>query len=107
MLYWLYFPLVNVVFFSLHKLNPDINTRMEFDKIWGVGAATAKSLVEQGYQSIEHLRAAMQVYLSNSDKTDISEGAPSLPPRCPLNVQQMIGLNRYEDLLTRMDRNEV
>mgnify|MGYP003385321472 CR=1 FL=1 len=110
---------------------------MELDKIWGVGPATARSLVEQGYTSVAHLRAAMhallppppvppvseagvekekrvqpqQVEEEGGDDDDAVSGllacAPTLPPRCPLTVQQMIGLNRYEDLLERMDREEV
>jgi hypothetical protein len=42
-----------------------------------------------------------------NESTNVLTSAPVLPPRCPLTVQQMIGLNRFEDLLERMDRAEV
>lgn len=128
---------------------------MELGKIWGVGPAAAKSLVEQGYTSVAHLRAAMHSLLNpplerpvtavsepvsrcvsastiavsetvpenehehehekqetkeeskEEEATGLLECAPTVPPRCPLTVQQMIGLNRFEDLLERMDRDEV
>ena len=105
---------------SLQRQNPDIGSRMEFSKIWGVGPATAKSLVEQGYKSTSDLRVAMKVFLNpqkkneygdnktvGNESTNVLTSAPVLPPRCPLTVQQMIGLNRFEDLLERMDRAEV
>lgn len=123
---------------------------MELDKIWGVGPATAKSLVEQGYNSVAELRAAMYALQmqhstaaspssalfdcsaattataveeiqippkSNDGRNEEEEEAlrevavlqfpPTVPPNCPLTVQQVIGLNHYEDLLERMDRDEV
>jgi len=114
---------------GLQRQNPDIQSRLEFNKIWGVGPSTAQSLVDQGFKSIADLRAAMRSFLpphqlkeeddakvmesdivideSQKDLSSLLPSAPTLPPRCPLTVQQMIGLNRFEDLLERMDRDEV
>jgi len=60
-----------------------------FQKIYGVGAVKATQLIEQGFHSIEQLRAGV-------------EKTPDL-----LNEKQQIGLKYYEVLLERIPQKEM
>lgn len=67
------------------KVNPRLRALVEMSRIWGVGPATAAKLYNQGYNTLDALRA----------NTDV------------LNFQQQIGLKHYQDFLTKIPRAEV
>ena len=56
-----------------------------FNRIWGVGPATAESLYSQGYRTLEDLKSSAKVVLTKN---------------------QRIGLRLFDDLSQRMDRKE-
>ncbi|TMW55055.1 hypothetical protein Poli38472_013817 [Pythium oligandrum] len=68
------------------KINPRLRTLVEMSRIWGVGPATAAKLYNMGYKTMDQLR-------KDADKV--------------LNFQQQIGLNYYQDFLTKIPRSEV
>jgi len=67
--------------------NQEAAAMSRLSKIWGVGRASAARLVTYGMGTIEDIRKDMKVYKA-------------------LNPQQKVGVDRYEDLNTRIPRNE-
>lgn len=63
-----------------------VECRKELTQVWGVGAATADDLIRRGYCSVQDLRER---------------------GRHLLNHSQLVGLDLYEDLLTKIPRREV
>ena len=60
---------------------------------------------EVSYADSEGLNVGCDEEITKAAK--VLTSPPKLPPECPLTVQQMIGLYRFQDLDTRMDRDEV
>lgn len=67
------------------RRDPKIATQRLLSGIWGVGPKTAESLARRGYRTLAQLRAD--------------------PAAAGLTHQQRVGLELYEDLLTKIPRS--
>lgn len=65
--------------------DPNISVQRVFSGIWGVGPKTAQSLARRGYRTLAQLRAD--------------------PVAAGLTHQQQVGLELYEDLVTKIPRS--
>ena len=103
---------------QLQKLNnfqqdPKVVAVNELAQIWGVGNTKANELMKKGFMSVQDLRHRLDSSSSSSSSSSQSSSSSSSNNYRNngltgiLTRQQQIGLQFYEDFLTRIPRSEV
>ena len=73
---------------NYEKITEKVDPRKDFMQIYGIGPGKAKDLMNMGYDSIQSLRESQNL-------------------KEILNDKQLIGLNYYDDILTRIPYKEI